>query len=151
VGQDELRETVVRIQEEAKTTRRALHKAQAALMHFEADRLWTMTPEVEGVRRIVAHWTDRTFADARAIAGRLREQPRTLLLLAVTEEKGVRLVCARSDDLPHLNAGTILREAASALGGRGGGSPAVAQGGAQPHPHETIVTALESAIHHAVA
>ena len=146
VAQDELRETVARIQEEAKTTRRALHKAQAVLMHFEADRLWTMTPEVEGVRRIVAHWTDHTFADARAIAGRLREQPRTLLLLAVTEEKGVRLVCARSDDLPHLNAGTILREAVSALGGRGGGSPAVAQGGAPSHPHEQIIAALESAI-----
>lgn len=147
VAQDELREAVARILEDAKSTRRALNRAQSALMAFEADRLWASTPEVDGVKRIVAHWADRTFADARAIANQLREKPRTLLFLAVTEAKGVRLVCARSEDLPpDINAGTILREAAGALGGRGGGSPAIAQGGAQAHPHETIIAALESAI-----
>ena len=146
VAQDELREAVARIQEDAKTTRRALNKAQSELMAFEADRLWTATSEIGGVKRIVAHWEDRTFADARAVASQLREKPRTLLLLAVTEAKGVRLVCARSEDLPDINAGTILREAAGTLGGRGGGSPAMAQGGAQMHPHETITAALESAI-----
>jgi alanyl-tRNA synthetase len=151
VGQDALRETVARIQEEAKTVRRALNKALCELMKFEAERLWAATPEVDGVRRIVDHWTDRTFADARAIASQLREQPHTLLLLAVTEENGTCLVCARSDDLSHINAGTILREVATALGGRGGGSPAIAQGGARDHPHETIIAALQSAINDATA
>lgn len=146
VGQDALQEAVARIHEEAKATRKTLNKVQSELMQVEAERLWAATPEVEGVRRIVAHWPDRNFADARAIAGQLREQPRTLLLLAVTEDKGVRLVCARSDDLPQFNAGMLLREATSALGGRGGGSPVMAQGGAQDHPHETIIAALESAI-----
>lgn len=146
VGQDALRETVARIQDDSKATRKALNQAQSALVQIEAERLWVATPEIGGVRRIAAHWPDRAFNDARAIAAQLREQPRTLLLLAVTEDKGVRLVCARSDDLSQFDAGALLREAAGALGGRGGGSPVMAQGGAEAHPHETIVAVLRATI-----
>ncbi|HOT92472.1 MAG TPA: DHHA1 domain-containing protein [Anaerolineae bacterium] len=145
IGQDEVPQAVTRLQDELQTARRALNKAQSQLLEFEADHLWETTPEVEGVRRIIAHWIGRPFADARFIANRLRERPRTLLLLAVTEEKDVRLVVARSDDLPQYNAGAMLREVAGALGGRGGGSPALAQGGAALHPHETIMAVLQQA------
>ncbi len=145
MSQDEVPQAVVRLQDELQTARRALNKAQSQLLEFEADRLWEETPEVDGVRRIITHWNERIFADARFIANRLRERPRTLLLLAVTEEKGVRLVVARSEDLPHYDAGAILRDVTGALGGRGGGSPAIAQGGAELHPHETIVEALRRA------
>jgi alanyl-tRNA synthetase len=145
MSQDEVPQAVVRLQDELQTTRRALNKAQGQLLEFEADRLWEETPEVDGVRRIVAHWTERTFADARVIANRLRERPHTLLLLAVTEEKGVRMVVARSEDVPHCDAGAILRVVTGALGGRGGGSPAIAQGGADAHSHEVIVEALRRA------
>ena len=103
---------------------------------------------MDGVRRIGVHWTDRPFADARAIAGRLRERPRTLLLLAASEADGVRLVCARSDDLPQIDAGAILREITQALGGRGGGSPSIAQGGAPVHPADTILTTIQKSLSH---
>ena len=146
VAQDEVPQAVIRLQEELQTTRRALNKAQSQLTEFEADRLWEATPEVADIRRIGIHWTDRPFAEARAIAGRLRERPRTLLLLAVSEDDGVRLVCARSDDLPHIDARTILRNVAQALGGRGGGSPSIAQGGTPAHPHEFIVETLKRTI-----
>jgi len=144
VAQDEVPQTVVRLQEELQTTRRALSKAQGQLLDFEADHLWEATPEIDGVRRIGVHWIDRPFADARAIAGRLRERPRTLLLLAVSEADGARLVCARSDDLPHVDAGAILREVTQALGGRGGGSPSIAQGGAPVHPADVIMATIQS-------
>ena len=143
VAQDEVPQTVARLQEELQTTRRALNKAQGHLLEFEAGGLWEATPEIDGVRRIIVHWTDRPFAGARAIAGRLRERPRTLLLLAVSEDDGVRLVCARSDDLPQVDAGAILREVVQALDGRGGGSPSIAQGGAPAHPHETIMEIMQ--------
>ncbi|MBN2392256.1 MAG: hypothetical protein JXR84_16125 [Anaerolineae bacterium] len=146
VAQDEVPQAVIRQQEELKTTRRALNKAQNQLIEFEADRLWDATPEVADIRRIGIHWTDRPFAEARAIAGRLRERPHTLLLLAVSEDDGVRLVCARSDDLPHIDARTILQDVAQALGGRGGGSPSIAQGGTPPHPHETIAEMLKRTV-----
>lgn len=146
MSQDEVPQAVVRLQDELQTARRALNKAQSQLLELEADRLWAETPEVDGARRIVAHWNERTFADARVIANRLRERPRTVLLLAVTEEKGVRLVVARSDDLPHYDAGALLRDVTGVLGGRGGGSPSIAQGGTDPHPHATIIEALCNAI-----
>ncbi len=148
VAQDEVPQTVARLQEELQTTRRALNKAQSHLLELEADRLWEATPETDGVRRIGVHWTDRPFADARAIAGRLRERPRTLLLLAVSETDGVRLVCARSDDLPHVDAGAMLREVTQALGGRGGGSPSIAQGGAPVHTADVIMTIIRGSLDH---
>jgi alanyl-tRNA synthetase len=145
VAQDEVPQTVARLQEDLQTTRRALNKAQGQLLEFEADRLWEATPEIQGMRYINAHWAERPFAEARTIAGRLRERPRTLLLLAVSEMDGVRLVCARSDDLPQFNAGTLLREVTQTLGGRGGGSPSSAQGGAPLHPPEIIMETLKRA------
>lgn len=148
LGQGEVPQAIVRLQDELQTVRRALNKAQSQLLEFEAERLWEATPEVEGVRRIIAHWTERPFTDARFIANRLRERPRTLLLLAVTEGKDVRLVVARSDDLPSYNAGVILQKVVSALGGRGGGSPTIAQGGAALHPHTVIMAVLQQAGSH---
>ncbi|MGC9393602.1 MAG: alanyl-tRNA editing protein [Anaerolineae bacterium] len=146
VAQDEVPQAVIRLQEELQTTRRALKKTRDRLLEFEADRLWEAAPEVADIRRIGIHWTDRPFAEARAIAGRLRERPHTLLLLVVSEDDGVRLVCARSDDLPHIDASAILRDVVQALGGRGGGSPSIAQGGTPAHPHEIIVETLKRAI-----
>ncbi|HQE92112.1 MAG TPA: DHHA1 domain-containing protein [Anaerolineae bacterium] len=143
--QDEVPPAVVRLLDELQDARRALNKAQGQLLEFEAEHLWETAPAVDGVRRIVAHWSDHTFADARAIANLLRERPRTLLLLAVTEEKGVRLVVARSEDVPCYDAAALLRQVAAELGGRGGGSPAIAQGGTELHPPEVVLAALRQA------
>ena len=142
VARSEVPEAVQRLQNELISTRKNYIKAQSSLLDIEAERLWTETPEVDGVRCLVAHWTDRTFGDARRIANQLRDRHRTLMLFAVTEEKGVRLVCARSDDLPSLNACHILNAALEKLGGRGGGSEFLAQGGSQTYPHEEILKVL---------
>lgn len=145
VGQDEIPAAVARLQEDLKTTRRLLHQTQGELLQYEAARLWAETPEVAGYRCIVAYWADRDFAAARAIAGQLRERPHTVLLLAVAEAQGVRLVCARSDDLPTVDAAALLRALTVRLGGRGGGSPTLAQGGAPLQPVEAVLAALHEA------
>ena len=145
VARTEVPEAIRRLQKETTATRRSFVKAQSALLDIEAERLWIDTPEVDGVRCLIAHWTDRTFSDVRRIANQLRARQRTLMLFAVTEEKGVRLVCARSDDLPALNARHILDKVLDKLGGRGGGSPFMAQGGAQVCAHEEILEILNGA------
>lgn len=146
VGQDELQEAVTRLQGELKDTRKAFNKTQAELIAYQAERLWDSVPEVNGVRRILAHWRERSFAEARMFASLLRQRPHTLLLLAVSEDDSLRLVCACSDDLTGLDAAAILQSAADSLGGRGGGSPTMAQGGAPLRPHDAVLAALEEAV-----
>jgi alanyl-tRNA synthetase len=147
VGPDELRDAVQRLQDEIKLANRALHKSQSQLWEFEAERIWAKAPKQDGVRWIMAHWI-RPFEAARAIASNLRERPRTLVLLAVGDEegKGLRMVCARSDDLPEVNAAEVLRDAVGELGGRGGGSATMAQGGGPGAPPEAIMAALTAAL-----
>ncbi len=145
VGHEETPQAVRRLQEELKETRAALNKAKATLLQAEAEELWHTTPETGGVRCILRHW-ERPFAEVRNLARTLREKPRTLTCLAATEARGLRLVCARSDDLPDIHAGKLLRTLVQSLGGRGGGSPALAQGGAPPTSAETVLRAMEEAV-----
>jgi alanyl-tRNA synthetase len=146
VHPDELGDAISRLRDESKEARRALRAAQGELTAFEAERLWTETPESGGVRRILANLEDISFEQARAIASRLCERPRTLALLAVSEPKGIRIVCQRSDDLAEQeDAAALVRRAAETLGGRGGGTASQAQGGASAQPHETILEALRKA------
>jgi alanyl-tRNA synthetase len=146
VHTDEIEEAVGRLQQETKQARRALRAAQGELAAFEADRLWTATPQHGEVRRVVAHLPERTFEQVLALASQLCSRPRTLALLAVSEAKGTRLVCQRSDDLRHTDAAAILRRAAETLGGRGGGTTTQAQGGAPAQPPEAILEALRGAV-----
>lgn len=146
VGQDKLHEAIIRLQGELKGARKALNNTRGELMEYQAERLWDSTPEVNGMRSILAHWRERSFAEARMFASLLRQRPQTLLMLAVSEDDSLRLVCARSDDLAGLDAAAILQSAADTLGGRGGGSPTMAQGGAPLHPHEAVLAALEEAV-----
>jgi len=147
VHQDELPDAVARMREESKETGRSLRAALGELVTYEAQRLLEETPEFDGVRRIAAYLEDRSFEHARAVAAQLGSRPRTLALLATSEPKGTRLVCQRSDDLPDVDATAVLRHALDLLGGRGGGTANQAQGGSGPQRPETIVEALESAVH----
>ncbi len=146
VGPAELPEAIDRLEEEVKEGRRELRQLRAALADYETEALWNAAPVREGVRVVLVHWDDRSFADARAIAGRLRERPEVLILMAVTDEKGVRLVVARSDDLPAYNAAAILDSALASLGGRGGGTPSLAQGGASLRAAGDVLAALRHAL-----
>lgn len=146
VGADELPEAIARLEEEVKTSRRDLRQVRSQLLDYEAERLWQQAPTVEGKHVVAAHWRDRAFADARSVAARLRERPATVVLMAVTEEENVRVVCAVSDDLSKPDARTILRDALAPLDGRGGGTPKLAQGGAAGQAAEDVSAALRDAL-----
>ena len=145
VGQNELPNAVARLQDEAKESRRALYEAQEVLSEIEAERLWEQAPTVDGVKQIVAYWPDRSFDKAQALAKQLRERPKTLIILATGGEGGLRLVCARSEDVD-ANAAEILRLAAAPLGARGGGSPGMAQGGGPPVDQDQVLPTLKAAL-----
>jgi alanyl-tRNA synthetase len=143
---DHVPETVARLAADLKDTRRALETAQDALMALEAERLWNATPETDGARRVAVHRADLGPDQVTALASHLAARPRTVALVAGTDARGLRLVCTRSDDLPDLDAGAVLRRAVERLGGRGGGTAAQAQGGAPLAPGEVVEAALEGAV-----
>jgi alanyl-tRNA synthetase len=143
---DQVPETVERLAADLKDTRRALETAQDALMAVEAERLWAATAETDGARRVIVCRGDLGPDQVTALASHLAARPRTVALVAGTDAKGLRIVCKRSDDLPDVNAGDVLRRAAEELGGRGGGTAAQAQGGAPLAPGEVVVEAMELAL-----
>jgi alanyl-tRNA synthetase len=138
----DLLEAVGRLQAELKEARRQLKATEAMMMEHEAERLWRETPEHDGVRRVVAHLADRSYEQARTMASALAAHPRTVALLAVDDPKGVRLVCERGEDLTEVDAATTLQRAAERLGGRAGGIPTLAQGGAPERDPAAVVEAL---------
>ncbi len=146
VGPGDLPAAIARLEEGVKAAQRDLRQSRATLAAYEAEALWAEAALVGEARIIVAQWQDRDPSELRGLAGRLRDRPRTLALLATTGEEGVRIICACSTDLAVLNASEILRAALKPLGGRGGGTPELAQGGASEHTPETVSDALQEAV-----
>jgi len=142
----ELGEALGRMQQELKDSRKQLKIARDKLVVIRADQMWENEVEVGGVRKVIAHLDGCSFDEARSIASLLQERPQTLVLLAVSDSKGVRLVCARSDGLEDFDSAAVLHRAAESLGGRGGGTDSIAQGGAPSNTHEVIQGALNGAV-----
>ena len=152
VGHWELSETVHRLAEELKDTRRELRRTRDALLDAEASVLWNEAEVVElgsvasavRVHIVREHFSDRSLDDLKHLAQRLVGRPGTVALLATESEPGQTsyFTFARSDDL-ELDAGKLVRQACEAIGGRGGGRPGFAQGGGPDG--EQVAPALEAA------
>ncbi len=110
--------------------RAALEKEVAGQAVRRADELWTNAPEADGWR-IVTDASEGLGADAlREMAANLTARGKTIALLESAQPEGNSLVLfARTEgEGPHM--GRILSEAVKRLGGKGGGRPEFAQGGA---------------------
>lgn len=112
----------------------ALRDAEAArrrlaetLDQYRARELHATTPEdALGVRRVVQRCdSGLSLEDVRGLALAFAALPRAVYLAAT--ESPPALLLAASDD-SQVNAGDVLRAAVTARGGRGGGSPRLAQG-----------------------
>jgi alanyl-tRNA synthetase len=103
----------------------AAHRKLAdEVARYRARELYdTAPPDASGMRRI----EDRTSSmdELRAIAQAMSRLPRVLFVGAVASPPAV--VFAASQD-SGVNAGAVLKSALASRGGRGGGSPTVAQG-----------------------
>lgn len=126
-GEDDLRAAVDRLVEKLQASQRLLRAAQGELEQNEAARLWGAAVPV-GTYRLVSHYyADRAPASVRTVAGLLRAQPGSLVLLAseVSPEAGGQLFFAAADDVG-VDMGAVMRR----TGARGGGRGPWAQGGA---------------------
>jgi alanyl-tRNA synthetase len=114
--------------EEIKSLRKQHEQSQEELAAAQASSLLAETPEANG-RRIVVHTlADRDLKFLKLLAQKLtRLSPSAVALLATTSPQP-SLVFAQSPGQP-FDMGALMKETMTKLGGRGGGSKDMAQGG----------------------
>jgi len=127
VAQDEVPAAVERLAAEQRALRSELADLESAWVASTANALWasaTLTGELRVVAHVLAPPVDR----AKLVAQALRSRAGVVVFLGIRGERP-QLVFTRADDVA-LDAGTLLRAAVTAVGGKGGGRPDWAQGGA---------------------
>lgn len=143
-GEDDLLAAVDRLAGRLQASQRLLRAAQGELDAAEAARLWATAVPLGAYRLVSHYYTDRAADSVRTIAGLLRAQPSCVALLASETGPGTggQLFLAAADDVT-LDMGVVMRQA-TAVGARGGGRGAWAQGGAPDGPalHRALAAAV---------
>jgi alanyl-tRNA synthetase len=117
-------------QEDSRASRKAREHLLEELADLHASRLLSETPEVNNRKVVIKAFADRDLAFIKLLAQRLtRQSPNAIALLAATSGQPA-LVFAASPGQP-FDMGALMKEALAKLGGRGGGSKDMAQGGPQ--------------------
>jgi alanyl-tRNA synthetase len=148
VGQHELSEAVDRLLAEHKVVRKELSELEDQWAAATAAALWVDAQPPphgdlrRGKYRVVAQVLDCSLERAKRVAQVLRANSGAVIFLGVRGERP-QLIFTRGDDVA-LDAGALLRTAAAAGGGRGGGRPDWAQGGVPTN--EGLEKALTAAI-----
>jgi alanyl-tRNA synthetase len=147
VGQDEALAAVDRLAAEQRALRKAHEALEADWAASEAAALYAAAERV-GEWRLVVQTLECPVERARLAAQALRARAGAVVLLGVRAPPfgGPQLVFTRADDVS-LDMGGLLRNAASAAGGKGGGRPDWAQGGA---PDDAALAAVLTAARGAV-
>ncbi len=114
--------------DEMRTLRKQREQSQEELAAAQAAALLAETAEVSGRKLVVRTLADRDLNFVKLLAQKLtRLSPHAVALLATTSPQP-SLVFAQSAGLP-LDMGALMKETMTKLGGRGGGSKDLAQGG----------------------
>jgi alanyl-tRNA synthetase len=114
--------------EEIRSLRKAAEQSQEELAAAQAAALLAETPETGGRKIVVRTFAEREMSFVKLLAQKLtRLSPSVVALLASTSPQP-SLVFAQSAGQP-FDMGALLKETMSKLGGRGGGSKDLAQGG----------------------
>jgi alanyl-tRNA synthetase len=143
-SENELLSSVQRLEAEIKRLRRALNEAQMQLLEQELAG-WIAQAESIGELRVVClAFEDRDPVLLREAARRLTEEADVVALLA-TSLPSPQFVFARPEGVT-ADMGMLMRVACAAVGGRGGGRPQFAQGGAPEGA--SAIHALEAAVEH---
>jgi alanyl-tRNA synthetase len=132
---------VARLQDDLRTRERTIKTQQEALAEYEAVTLLSEANWHGDARLVIAVYDDgRDAAAIRLLAARLVREPGVIALLGTVGDK-THVVCARSAELPH-DMAVVLKRTLVPLGGKGGGQPQQAQGGAGPASAEQVRAAL---------
>jgi len=124
----EIPQQVRKLQEESRASRKSREQLLEEFAEMYASRLLVETPERDGRKVIVCTFPDRDLPFIKLLAQRLtRQSAGVVAFLGVTSDQPA-LVFAQSSGQP-FDMGSLMKEILGRLGGRGGGSKDMAQGG----------------------
>lgn len=114
--------------EDIKTAGKAEEHLLAELADLEASRLLVETAP-QGQRKVVVRsYADRDLTFIRLLAQKITRKELNVVALLATSSDPVSIVFAQSKGMP-FDMSVLLKETVAKLGGRGGGSKDMAQGG----------------------
>jgi alanyl-tRNA synthetase len=115
--------------DEIHSLRKQREQSQDELAAAQATTLLAETPEKDGRKLVVRTFSGRDLNFLKLLAQKLTRQSPTAIALLATDSPQPALVFAQSAGQPH-DMGALLKQTMAKLGGRGGGSKDLAQGGA---------------------
>jgi alanyl-tRNA synthetase len=127
VGIEELSPAIERLQVEARSARKERDQLRQVLLENEAQALAGRGQKMGSIQCVSQVFEERDIQEVRQLAASIIERPGRVALLGVKGTKA-QLVFARSADVTH-DMRPLLRDACRLVGGGGGGSPDLAQGG----------------------
>ncbi|HZP17512.1 MAG TPA: DHHA1 domain-containing protein [Terriglobales bacterium] len=134
----EVPQQVRKLQESVKTLRRTNAQIQEELASFHAQQLLAEAAEDSGRKLVTRIFADRDLDYIKLLAQRAVRQGTAICLFAATAGTPA-LVFAQTAGLPY-DMGALMKQVLGELGGRGGGSKDMAQGG--PERIESLEQAL---------
>jgi alanyl-tRNA synthetase len=129
---DELVERVERLQSDVRDLQKAMAEIKARLAAADAASYVESAEQLGGLRVVAAVVPEANAEALRALGTAIRSRlPSGVVALVGTDAQTASLFAAASDDAVRagVRAGDLVKAAAPLVGGKGGGSPAQAQGG----------------------
>ena len=125
---DEVPALVAAQQEAANANDKLRRKLDADLAVYQGRELYDRTePCHDGIRRVSKRLERGTLEELRALAQSFTSQSKALFVAVLAQPPSVLLAVSADAGI---DAGQVLRAALAASGGRGGGTPRIAQGSA---------------------
>ncbi|UVL30924.1 alanine--tRNA ligase [Pseudomonas donghuensis] len=130
-SRDNLIDKLSAVLERNRQLEKQLEQLQAKAASAAGDDLSNAAVEVKGVKVLAARLDGQDGKALLALVDQLKNKlGRAVILLGSVHEEKVVLVAGVTKDLAgQLKAGDLMKQAAAAVGGKGGGRPDMAQGG----------------------
>jgi alanyl-tRNA synthetase len=114
--------------DEIRSLRKQREQAQEELAEAQAAALLAETPESSGRKFVIRTFADRDMNSLKLLAQKLTRRSSNVVALLATTSPQPSLVFAQSAGQPY-DMGALMKQTISKVGGRGGGSKDMAQGG----------------------
>lgn len=143
IKDSELSDTLARQFAALRDVNRQVALLKEQLLDHEAVALHGSGVDWDGVRLVKAVFDGRDFNEVKGLANKLIALPQTVALLGIRKENP-QFLFARSGDLK-LDMNKLVKTITSRIGGKGGGTPASAQGaGGSPGELENTLADAEA-------